>query len=191
LEEERIKSALEIAMERLSRLPELTPEEIAEQKEKEFRPIGQAIGSRYLSGQIMQDEMTSELREHSGEKGSIIRRSLLECLIQSIQLEDSVKTDKALQGLAFLENENSDWEKIQKFLERIRRDFDREKQITYKKYETVLKQKLENAGIRGSAVQPNLTRNDDWQRTLNGMLRTYEPKMKELRKEMAEWLLVK
>jgi hypothetical protein len=115
----------------------------------------------------------------------------LECLIQSIQLEDSVKTDKALQGLAFLENENSDWEKIQKFLERIRRDFDREKQITYKKYETVLKQKLENAGIRGSAVQPNLTRNDDWQRTLNGMLRTYEPKMKELRKEMAEWLLVK
>ncbi len=183
LEEEIIKSALEIAMERMSRLPELTAEEIAEQKEKEFTPIGRALGSKYLQGQIVEDELKAELSNYSDEKGIIIRRALISCLCQSIQLEDSAQADRALHGLASLEKEASDfWEEIQKNFLQIRRDFLREKQIVYKKYESIIKVKLENAGIRGSAVEPNLIENEDWLRTLNGICRTYAPKLKELKK---------
>jgi len=182
VEEERIKSALEIAMEKVSRLPELTPEEIAEQKEKEFRPIGRALGSKYLLGQISEDEMKSELSEYPEEKSGIVRRALIECICRSLQLEDNAKADRVLKGLASLGEENLDWSGIRHLLERIRQDFEREKQIIFKKYESILKHKLEAAGIRGSAVHPNLAVSDDWLQTLNGICRAYEPKLKEIRK---------
>jgi hypothetical protein len=49
VEEERIKSAFEIAMERISDLPELTPEEIAAQNEKKYGPIGKVIAGNYVN----------------------------------------------------------------------------------------------------------------------------------------------
>jgi hypothetical protein len=190
LEEESIKSALEIAMERVSRLPELTPEEIAEQKEKEFKPIGQAIGSKYMQGQIAEDELKEELKYHQGEKGEIVRRAMIAGLCQSIQLDDVAQATKALQGLSALKKDESEfWEGIQKSFLHIRRDYEREKQVIYKKYETILKEKWEIAGICGSAIKPNLVENKDWQGALNGLSRAYGSKLKEIRNKLTDKLL--
>ena len=57
MKEEKIKSALEIAMEKVSDLPELTREEIEEQKEKEYGPVGDAVAKKYLSGTISDGEL--------------------------------------------------------------------------------------------------------------------------------------
>jgi hypothetical protein len=189
LEEEKIKSALELAMERVSRLPELTPEEIAEQKERELRPIGRTISSKYLQDWIDENGLLAELHNYQGEQKSIVRRALVSSLCQSIQLEDISKSEKAFQGLASLEKDVTEfWEEIQKTFLQIRRDFEREKQIFYKKYESIAKVKLQNAGIRGSAVKPNLIENEDWLRNMNGVCRTYEPKLKEIKDKLTNRL---
>ena len=88
MEEERIKSALELAMERVAGLPELTPEEIAEQKEKEYRPVGETLGNKYLQGVIDGREMASELSQYRGEPARIVGKSLVSCLRSSIRLDD-------------------------------------------------------------------------------------------------------
>ena len=75
--EEGIKSALEIAMEKISRLPELTPEEIAGQKEREYMPIGEALCQRYLNGAITDKDLSFELEKCHGDKEHIVRRTLV------------------------------------------------------------------------------------------------------------------
>jgi hypothetical protein len=190
LEEESIKSALEIAMERVSRLPELTPEEIAEQKEKELRPIGQAISNKYMQGQIAEAELSEELNNHQGDKGEIVRSALIAGLCQSIQLEDVAQATKALQGLASLKKGELQFlEEIKNSFALIKQDFERERQIIFKEQETVFKNRLEIAGISGSAVKPNLVENEDWLHTLNGLCRAYEPRVKEIRNQLTRRLL--
>jgi hypothetical protein len=190
LEDESIKSALELAMERVSRLPELTPEEIEEQKEREFRPIGEAMSNKYMQGQIVDDELSKDLNNHQGEKGAIVRSALMGSLCQCIQLEDNAKAMKALQGLFLLKNDEAAFrEEIQKRFSQLRRDFERERQIIYKKYETIFKEKWEINGICGSAIKVNLAENEDWQSALNGIRRAYEPKLKEIRNRLTDRML--
>src|SRR5512137_2431855 len=60
-EEEGIKSAFELAMERISGLPKLTPEEKAEQKEREYAPIGTSIAVKYMDGALADSELPIQL----------------------------------------------------------------------------------------------------------------------------------
>jgi hypothetical protein len=188
LEEERAKSAFEIAMERISGLPELTPVEIAEQKEKEFRPVGQAIANKYLRGQIAKDILKTELNGYPGEKRKIVRAALVSSLCQSIQLEDIPKAERALQGLASLGVEGKDFEGIQNDFVQVRRNLERDIPIEYKKYDKFVRAELENAGIHGSAVKPNLAENDGWLQSLDKMRRGYEAKLEEIRKKLMDRL---
>jgi hypothetical protein len=182
LEEEEAKSAFEIAMERISGLPRLTPEEITEQKEKEFKPIGQALCNKYLQNQIMEDELRAELSGCKGEKQDIVRRALIAGLCGSIQLEDIPKAEKALSGLALLAAEDADFrETLQKEFFRILRDYDSVRNIECKKYDDIIRGELEHAGIRGSAVKPNPAANEGWLRSLSALRRAYEPRLDDLK----------
>jgi hypothetical protein len=186
LEEERIKSAFEIAMERISSLPELTPEEIVEQKEKEFKPAGLAISHKYFQGRISEDDLPSELSRHQGEKGEIVRRAFVSCLCQAIQLEDAAKADKALGGLvALAEGEKGDFRKtVQGNYLQARSDFERDAQMEFKKYDSLIRKDLENAGIRGSAVRPNLAENEKWLHVLSRIRQEYEPRLEKIKNEL-------
>jgi hypothetical protein len=188
LEEERVKSALEIVMERISGLPELTPEEIAEQKEKEYRPVGQALANKYLQGQIARDELKAELNGYQGEKGKIAGAALVAALCQSIQLVDIPKAERALHGLASLGVEEKDFEEIQNFFLQAHGSLEQDIQIEYKKYEDIVRDELENSGIRGSAVKANLTENDGWLQCLDKMRRAYETILSEIRKKLMDRL---
>ncbi len=188
MEEERIKSAFEIAMERISGLPELTPEEIAEQKEREFKPIGLAIANKYLERQIAEDELKSALDSHRGEKGKIVRAALISALCQAVQLEDIPKAERALQAFAAFGLEEKDFEETQRDFMQARRDLEREIGIVQNKYEGLVRQELEDKGIRGGAVNPNLLQNEGWLQRLNAMRRTHDSKLAGVRKKLIEKL---
>ncbi len=190
MEEERIKSAFEIAMERVSSLPELTPEEAAEQKEREFKPVGLALSHKYLQRQISEDELLSELSRRQGEKGEIVRRAVISNLFQAIQLEDIAKADKALAGLAALAARVADGfrETIQRNFLQVRSEFEREVQIEFKVFDSIVRKDLETAGIRGSAIKPNLVENEKWLQNLSRMRQAYEPKLEKIKNELADSL---
>lgn len=188
MDEERVKSALEIAMERISELPELTPEEIAEQKEKEWWPVGLAISNRYLQGQIREDELEADLNGHRGEPGEIVRRAFISNMCQSIQLEDVSKADRAFDGLAVIAGEGDSLEGAQRDFLQVRREFEREKEIVSNKFASLLRTELENGGISGSAVRPNVAGNETWKRNLSGMFRSYTPKLDKIRGRLMDRL---
>jgi hypothetical protein len=182
VEEERIKSSLELAMEKISGLPQLTPEEIAAQKEREYRPIGETICNKYLDGVISHDALPAELARYQGEQGRIVRRAVCRCLCRSIDIEDRRAAMAAFAGLASLLSDKRELlEEAGKDLRRILDRFEREKQEKSLEFAILAIRQLEDLGIAGSAVEPNLSENAGWLEELAGMKRSYERGLEKIR----------
>jgi len=179
VEEEKVKSALEIALEKISGLPRLTPEEVAAQKEMEYRPAGEAICRKYLEGTITCDALPAELARYPGEQ--IVRRALIEGLCRSMQLEDARKAFMALAGMAAIKTNKSGLVEAGEELRRIIGDFEREQQEKSAGFLTLEKQQLSSLGISGTAVRPNLNESEKLQQELAGIRRSYEPRLEGLR----------
>jgi hypothetical protein len=186
LKEERIKSAFEIAMEKLSDLPELTPEEIREQKEKEYGPVGEALARKYLSGSISDSELHLELAGYSGDRGLIIRHSLAESLCRELRLEnDGEIGGRALKGLKLLLPENSKAvERIGDEFRNIVDEFSKKKEENSRQFEVMAIERLGKLGIAGSAVRPNLNEDAYWKQHLHEIQNVYEPRLEDIRSRL-------
>ena len=179
--EERIKSAFEIAMEKISGLPELTPEEIAGQKEKEFKPIGEALSRKYLTGIISERELQVELNRHDGDKSRIIRKAFITNLCLSIRLDDPSQGDKVLKGIAQLFSaKDTRFKKAERDLEEVMGGFKRESLRKIREFETMAREKIKEAGVSGSAVRPNVSAYGPWQDALLKLHKAYEPRLNKI-----------
>jgi hypothetical protein len=180
--EEEIKSAFELAMEQVSRLPELTPEEISEQKEKEHRPVGEALCHRYLQGDIEASALLPELQRYPGDSGKIVRKSFATCLLRAIRLDDSQAAGKAMKGLfGVIEDGNELQEIVWTSWSRMLGDFERHREVLLLEMEYLAKERLAVLGISGSAVLPNLKGDEISTQRLSDLHRSFEPRIDELR----------
>ncbi len=179
MEEERIKSALEIAMERISALPRLTPGEIAEQKEKEYGPLGEALCRKFLDGIVTGDKLPAELARYGAEQEPVVRRALVGALWQSIHIEDSRSARTALTAIASLNADNAGFlEEAGKSYQQIFDEFEKEKQEKLDEFASLANDAVKRTGVSGSAVKLNLKHNENWQRELGRIRQSYEPKLK-------------
>jgi hypothetical protein len=183
VEEESVKSAFEIAMERISALPDLTPEEIAVQNEKKYGPVGEAIAGRYLSGLVSEDEMLAELRKHGGPEGLIVRRALFSGLCRILNFQaDSEQTSKAIAGLARLApGRDSDIEAAGREFQSLVREFNRDMRRGLMDFESSF---LKPFGVSGTAVKVNPEENLYWKEKLNSLLQEHEPALENLRADL-------
>jgi hypothetical protein len=190
VDEERVKSALEIAMERLSSMPELTPEEIAQQKEEEFRPVGQAIGRRYLTGMIDTREMVAELARHGDESERIVRSACISTLCASIRMEDSRAAGNALTGLSSLaENPDAFREEADSRWNRLWNAYKKREEAAIEEFETEALRTLAAIGISGSAIRPNLGDSESVQAELESLRRSFDRDLETFRSELARKIL--
>jgi len=187
VEEERIKSAFEIAMERISALPELTPEEIAAQKEKQFGPVGEALAGKYLSGLVNDDELQVELGKRESGQRQIIRRALISSLCRNLQLEgDLSAAGKALSGLRRIAPEKETIiGKAAEEYKSIVHEFDQEKK---RQSQAIESSALRPLGISGTAVRCNSAENTHWLDELKKIRQAYEPRLETLRVSLSDEL---
>jgi hypothetical protein len=190
LEEERVKSAFEIAMERISALPELTQEEIAIQKEKQFGPIGDAVASRFLRGLIIDDELPVELEKYRADpfQLQIVRRALITRLCRTLELEqDPMDAGKGMNGLCRIAPEKvSIIGEAGRDYHRIIGEYEQEKR---KRSEAIEKSALRNCGISGTAVRCNPDENEYWREELRKIGAEYAPRLERLKSMLLGQLL--
>ena len=67
MSDDRIKSAFEIAMEKVHAIGEPTEAEVREYRVKEFRPYGEVIAENYLARKIKESALSARLGEYTGE----------------------------------------------------------------------------------------------------------------------------
>ncbi len=94
----KIKSTIELAMEKAAKLPRLTEEELRQQQEKEYGPRGRAIGGRFLAGDLAAEDLDAELSRYQGEQGEIVRGAFLASMCQAIDIGESGSHGQGVRG---------------------------------------------------------------------------------------------
>ena len=183
MEEEKIKSALEIAMEKVAKMADLTPQEIREQKEREYRPRGEVTANKYLSHVYKNVDLAVELNKYQGEEGEIVRKAFLSFLCRAIQLDEADKSRRAIEGIQALDIA-FDFDRVKGEFEEISSAFNQERKKTYQKLEDSQREILNGLGISGSAVRPNVKENASFQNELNQMRAPYDMRIDKLKDKM-------
>ncbi|MFC1970626.1 hypothetical protein ACFLV0_01635 [Chloroflexota bacterium] len=183
MEDKRIKSALEIAMEKVAKMADLTPQEIREQKEREYGSRGEVTASKYLSHVYKNADLAVELSKYQGEEGEIVWKAFLSSLCRAIQLVDADKSRRAIAGIQALDID-FDFEGVRGEFEEISSAFDREREKTYQKLEESQRAILYGLGISGSSVRPNVKEKTDVQNELNQMRAPYDMRIDKLKGKM-------
>jgi len=183
--EDRIKSAREIAMERLANMPALTPEELAEQREKEYGPRGIAIARKYLDGTLRSSELKRELKHYRGKDGEAVRKAFVSTLCKSIGLRDEAKSVKAIDGIAAVAGK-ADLAGMKQEIETISGEFRRQEEQRRAVYEDLEMENLNDLGISGTAVRPNVAGSEDWQQELAGIEAGYGERIGIIREKLSE-----
>ena len=185
MEQDRIKSAREIAMERMAGMPGLTPEELDEQREKEYRPRGVAIAGRYLDGTLRNSDLVRELRCYQGKDGEAVRKAFVSALCQSISLRDETKSVKAIEGIGTVAG-NADLGEMTREMGVISGEFRQREEQRWTVYEDLARQKLGHLGISGSAVRPNVAESEEWRQELASIEAGYRERIESIREKLSE-----
>jgi len=183
VEDKRIKSALEIAMERAASLPGLTQEELAEQKQREYQPRGAAMARRYLEGALKERDLQTELSKYEGQEGEIVKRAVLLTLKQSIKIESKSIGLRALDGIKAVEP-SGDLGEIRRQIEAIFDEFNQQLEQENPRYEALDKERFQELGISGSAVKPNLEESQTWQAELKRIQSEYGSRIRKLKENL-------
>ena len=96
-----IKSAWELAMEKVEKLGKLSPEELQRQKTEKCGSIGQGLAEKCLSGLALRD-VKIELDKYKGEERELVRAALASKLIDAIELGDAERLSKVIEGISEL-----------------------------------------------------------------------------------------
>jgi len=183
-----IKCTLELAMERVAKLPKLTEAEIRERQETEYRPLGRAIAERFLRGELAESRLQVELCKHEGEPAEIVRRSFAERMCQSLDLEDAEITTRVLEASKVLVRDGRLDETASRLAETLR-DYERQQQRERAKTEEAETARLRALGISGSAIRVNLQESEGWRERTSELERVFRPKLDEIRRELSDHLV--
>jgi hypothetical protein len=191
-----IKSAREIAMEKIAAIGEPTE---AERMEWKYLPEGEKLAARYLKGDA---QLTSELAKFDKAAAPVVMRGTCAVLIKNINLpkdEAAQKTNKtAMEGIKTVKNDKA---KVEAVLNQIRQIFTHyttqgEKQMKQAfdvlkedyqaKFEQALKQQMGAAAANmriDIEKQPQFQ--EEWRKVKNQLESQYIQVLTELKQQLA------
>lgn len=183
----KIKSTLELAMEKAAKLPALTAEEIRQRLEREYAPRGRAIAERFMAGDLADTRLDFELEEFRGEEGEIVRGAFLASMSQSIDLEDPERTARVFEGVKLLVGDDRVVEASSR-LRDLSRDYQEERQREFAAVDSAERGLLRDLGVSGSAIRFNMEQNRTWLHKRSGLMERFLPRVEEIRRELSDHL---
>ena len=189
----QIKSSIELAMEKMAKLPKLTKDEIRVRQEKEYAPQGQAIARELLTGTLAETRLGVELFRYEDERGEIVRKAFCASLCQAIDLEDAETTAKVCDAIKVLVHDDY-VEEAASLLDRldslggILRDYERQKQQELAAIAEAEGACLRDLGVSGSAIRLNPRENERWQQSWSELRQRFRPQVDEIKQELTDHL---
>ena len=179
-----LKSSWEIAQERANRLGKLSSEEKEQQKSQSYRQIGQALAQKWLDGP-QQLDIAAELDKHQGKERDIVKRALIERLIEAIDLTtsggiNSVK--RVVEGISTLGPElRPRAEQIGQLVQ----EYEGEEQKIRQELEDSYRGTLHQLRISGTAVGPiNLETDRQWQQARRELVEAFTSRLNDLKQAL-------
>ena len=180
-----IKSAWQIAMERVEGLEKLSPEELRRQREEEYALIGQVLADKYLGG-LGFWQLEVELDKYSAKERELVKGALAAKLAQAIELGNYERLEKAIEGISGLKQKKG----IREIKDEIEQLFQAYKQVEEKESREIEKSAreiLHQLRISGTAIgtiNPKVI--PQWQQALNRLAQPYQEKLEQLKQKLID-----
>jgi len=181
-----IKSAWELAMEKVEKLGKLSPEELQRQKTEKFGSIGQGLAEKYLSGLTLRD-LKLELDKHKGKERELVRAALASKLIDAIELGDAERLSKVIEAISELNLKSREGlAGIRAEIEQLFGEYREAEQKKRREVETAARGVLHQLRISGSAigsVNPEVV--PEWKSELDRIAQPYRERLGSLKAMLA------
>ena len=182
-ENDRIKSALEIALEKAEKLGSLSAEEKQHRKDEEYLAAAEALAMRYLEGLPLTD-IDLELAKYQEEERSIVVNHLVVYLVNKVGINQDTVNERILAAIAHILPESKIPQSIAETLHDYRTAKDRARQENLGRLEADKRSELEQIGISGSAVQPAIETSSEWIRIQQDLDSHYEQRLDEIKRNL-------
>jgi len=179
-ENERIKSAFEIAMAKVDKYGSLSDEERRRLKDEELATAGMALYRRYTGGLPLRD-IDIELEKHKEDDRRIIKGHLLSLLLDSINVDNITQDNMILPAIEHFSGGTDIMQCIQDLQREYMSALEKARQENLGKLESAKRNELELRGISGSAVQPAIETSPEWLRIRQQLDSPYREKLEEIR----------
>ena len=180
-----IKSAWELAMEKVDKLGKLSPEELRQQKEDKCRSIGDGLAERYLSGIALRD-LKLELDKHKGEERELVSAALASKLIDAIELGEVERLSKVTEGILYLKLKSAEGLKaVKREIEELFTEYREAEQKKRREVEAAARGVLHQLRISGSAigsVNPEVV--PDWKSELDKIAQPYHERLDDIKSRL-------
>jgi hypothetical protein len=173
--EDRIKSALELAMEKVAGMPKLDPAEIRAQRERTFFEQGAVLAQKYLQSKGRNNPLSEELAKMPEADARWVKKGCFETLCRQIEL-DPEKNQPVFEALTAARPEVS-LEQAQRRVQAVISDYLPAITAAYRDLEKKEKAALKKIGITGSAVYPNLPVNPRWRTAAAAVRESFQKRL--------------
>ncbi len=179
-----LKSAWEIAQERANRLGELSAEEREQQERQEYRQIGQALAQKWLDSSRKLD-MITELNKHQEKAKEIIKRAVIERLVETIELTTTQGINdvkRVIEAISSLEPESQP--KAEEIGQLIK-EYEGAEQKIKQELEGNYRETLHRLRISGTAVDAiNIETDHKWQLARQELIEDFIPRLNDLKQAL-------
>lgn len=178
-----LKDAWEIAREKANKLGKLSPREMQQQREQEYRQVGKGIAQRYLDHPEPLN-LSVELDSRPTEGRDFTVRTITDYLAQAMDLESHSRLEKIIQGIAAIEP------RLQPVIEQIRelaQEHEQTLRMTRQAIENKGREALHQLRISGTAVRAiNTEAVPEWQQDWRKLTEPFLPKLDNLKHELTK-----
>lgn len=182
-ENEKIKSALEIALEKARRLGALSEEERRRLRDEELVAAGEALAKRYLNGLPLRDTEL-DLGRHREEDRQIISRNLLSLLVDKIDMEHIAGADRILAAIQHLSGHSGVVQSMRDLLQEYESAMEKAWREKRSALEGAKRNELELKGISGSAVDLGIETSPEWLQTRQLLDSHYHERLEEMKRRL-------
>lgn len=180
-----IKSAWEIAMEKVEKLGKFSPEELRKKNEEKFAQIGQVLVDKYLGGLDLW-QLEVELDKYSGEERVLLKEAVASKLAQAVELGNYERLSRVINGISYLKKGES----IREIDDEIKELFQEYKQIEQEGSEEIEKSAreiLHQLRISGSAIGAvNPKTVGEGQQELDRLTQPYRERLEPLKQKLID-----
>lgn len=180
-----IKSAWEIAMEKVDKLEELTPEELKKQEEDRYSLIGQALADKYLSGLDLR-QLEVDLDKYRDKERELLRQVVTSKLASAIELGNYGRLEKVMDGISYLNQMEVPGETVDEF-KKLFHEYEQADQKAREELEGSAGEILHQLGISGSAIGAlNPKAIGECQQDLDRLAQPYRERLEPLKQRLIQ-----
>ena len=180
--DDKIKSALEIALEKAQKLGALSDEEKDRLKDEELVAAGEALAKRYLNGLPLRD-VEAELAGRAEEDRRMISHHLLQHLLDRSDIGHIGRDDNILAAIQHLSGDSAIVQSIRDLHQKYESAIEKAKQENLSALEAAKRNELESMGISGSAVEPAIETSREWMQIQQDLDSHYQGQLEHIKQK--------